>query len=229
MCAYMLHAIWTNRNCKVHGEGVNSARNVARLIMHATSLVQPLDQRCHANPMGLDLISSSSWSPPPKGWIKINCDAAWKKDDSAAVGIIFRDEDGRPVKVIGNFIHVSNSFAAEYFAAIKALQIAHQWLQGKLAIWLESDSLQTVISLLHPHRPLKRPNGRGLAELMKTFRHFASHIAGEKQMQLLTGWQILLFLSIHILYGTGVCPSPWFLKTFCFLILCMSPLRECNL
>ncbi|KAG0482920.1 hypothetical protein HPP92_011004 [Vanilla planifolia] len=89
MCAYMLHAIWTNRNCKVHGEGVNSARIFARLIMHATSLVQPLDQAVPRQPHGVGFNLLVFVVPTPKGWIKINRDAAWKKDDKGFLLVLF--------------------------------------------------------------------------------------------------------------------------------------------
>ncbi|KAG0503612.1 hypothetical protein HPP92_003684 [Vanilla planifolia] len=90
-------------------------------------------------------------------------------DDYAAVGIIFRDTEGKPIKVFGQIICASTPIMAEYYAAILALHLAKKWIQRDIAIWFEVDSLQTATMLSSVMHYSSVPKGSWLVSMVHAF------------------------------------------------------------
>ncbi|XP_020597784.1 uncharacterized protein LOC110037469 [Phalaenopsis equestris] len=85
------------------------------------------------------------WTPPKLGWIKINIDGS-QKSQSAGIGGVFRNHEGKCILYFQSPIKAVDSLEAECQAVFWALNLARSCLFDQL--WVESDSLQ-LINILH--------------------------------------------------------------------------------
>ncbi|WVZ00032.1 hypothetical protein V8G54_026101 [Vigna mungo] len=86
------------------------------------------------------------WIPPPKRFIKINCDGAYTYDGKkAAAGGIIRNSNGEFLFAFSSVLRVGSAAEAELFAIKIGMEIAIS--MGYKDIIVESDS-QTAIQLI---------------------------------------------------------------------------------
>ena len=70
-------------------------------------------------------LSSESWKKPQVGWIKLNCDDAWRvKERKAAIRVIVRDDQGRMVAGTGREVQAYDAEVAEVMAVKEAMKLA---------------------------------------------------------------------------------------------------------
>jgi len=83
------------------------------------------------------------WIPPPKGFIKVNCDGAYTYDGKkAAAGGVIRDSEGEFLFAFSSVLRVDSAAEAELFAIKLGMEIAIS--MGYNNIVVESDSLTAV-------------------------------------------------------------------------------------
>ncbi|XP_058726803.1 uncharacterized protein LOC131598195 [Vicia villosa] len=92
------------------------------------------------------------WKPPPKEWIKINCDGAAISSGLAGCGGIVRNSDGIFLGAFASGLGEANSLTAELYGAILAIEFA--FARNWNNIWLETDSTAVVKAF---NSPLKVP------------------------------------------------------------------------
>ncbi|KAE8684466.1 hypothetical protein F3Y22_tig00111129pilonHSYRG00074 [Hibiscus syriacus] len=81
-----------------------------------------------------------SWSRPQEGWIKVNTDVAVNiVDDHAAIGCLFRSNQGDRIFASSRSLGKCSVLNAELWAICDALR--HAWRLGYKLIELESDNL----------------------------------------------------------------------------------------
>ncbi|KAJ4976345.1 hypothetical protein NE237_001451 [Protea cynaroides] len=69
--------------------------------------------------------SGCCWTPPPVGVIKINCDAAFREDDSkCSIDFVFRDSASNPILTVSQSIAASFAFMGEALAIRSVLLVA---------------------------------------------------------------------------------------------------------
>jgi ribonuclease HI len=95
------------------------------------------DVACEGIPMGV-------WSRPPEGWVKLNVDGAWTKEDCrGGTGMILRDDQGCTIFAAYNHLQSCGSpLEAELLACIEGMTLAFQHT-GKPVI-VESDCSEAV-------------------------------------------------------------------------------------
>ena len=79
-----------------------------------------------------------NWHTPSYGYVKINCDGAWKSaSGKAGFRGVFRDYQGVVLGAFCSNLDISSSVAVEVIAVIKAIELAfvHDWKH----VWLEVD------------------------------------------------------------------------------------------
>ncbi|XP_020688077.1 uncharacterized protein LOC110103627 [Dendrobium catenatum] len=85
-CALVYHS-WKSRNNLVHeGQELGAGGNL-------------YSDHWGANPHYM--LTSTSWHPPPPGWIKVNIDASLLSSNEVGIGGIFRDHKGRMLLSFG--------------------------------------------------------------------------------------------------------------------------------
>ncbi|KAL4353912.1 hypothetical protein GQ457_06G021000 [Hibiscus cannabinus] len=84
-----------------------------------------------------------SWEGPPHGWVKGNVDVAVNVSDGrAAVGGVFRDEDGTWLQGFARFIGRSSVLVIELWAIREGLHLA--WNDGFRHVELETDNAEAA-------------------------------------------------------------------------------------
>ncbi|WVY92025.1 hypothetical protein V8G54_037539 [Vigna mungo] len=87
------------------------------------------------------------WIPPPKGFVKINCDGAYTWDGKkAAAGGVIRDSQGEFLFAFSSVLRVDSAAEAELFAIKLGMEIGIS--MGYKNLIVESDSL-TAIQLIN--------------------------------------------------------------------------------
>lgn len=67
------------------------------------------------------------WNPPPRNWIKLNCDgASISPSGNSTCGGIARDNDGGFLEAFASFLGVSNSLIAKLSNAMLAIEFAYE-------------------------------------------------------------------------------------------------------
>ena len=89
-------SIWRNRNEVRHGGRKLTAAAIyglATRLLEEYSTVQESPIQPQGNSSG-----SNKWTPPPKGWYKVNTDGAvFSKHKWTGIGVLVRDDQGRVV------------------------------------------------------------------------------------------------------------------------------------
>lgn len=91
----------------------------------------------------MDRFYNNRWRAPPRGWIKINTDAAFKQSSNIGVsGIVVRDQNGTLLTGLAKKHAAGSSFMAETLAMRDGIFLANSL--GLHRVILESDSLEVV-------------------------------------------------------------------------------------
>lgn len=86
------------------------------------------------------------WFRPRSGFVKLNCDAAWREDDfSTGIGVVARNDSG---KLVGGF---QNSFKCDSVSLAEGLAIVDSIMLAKSSKWrsvvLETDFAEVFYGL----------------------------------------------------------------------------------
>lgn len=120
------------------------------------------------------------WLPPMCGQIKVNTDGATKGSlGRAGEDAIFRDRSGAVLGCFANYFGITDSFTAELYAAIAAINVAIE--KGWSKIWMECDSSLVVQAYSNPDIfPLKiRTKWKNCIQLSSSFDFRISHVFRE--------------------------------------------------
>ncbi|XVF10262.1 hypothetical protein REPUB_Repub07fG0167300 [Reevesia pubescens] len=95
-----------------------------------------------------DMVTHSTWHPPPAGTIKINIDVAFYNHSMVAkLGVVARDYAGRILfSAAMTKTHIASAFLGELHAKLMGLDLSKDW--GFDHIILESDCLLAVTEVL---------------------------------------------------------------------------------
>jgi len=86
------------------------------------------------------------WKRPQEGWVKLNCDGAYKDSlGLAGCGGLFRNLDGRWIKGYSQKIGTYDALCAEMWGMYLGMQLA--WRQGFHNLQVESDS-KTLVDMI---------------------------------------------------------------------------------
>ncbi|CAM0907844.1 unnamed protein product [Alopecurus aequalis] len=87
------------------------------------------------------------WSPPPKGWCKLNTDGSFGAEGDAGAGMVVRDHSGDIIlSACRQLLSCRDALQAELSAVMEGLSLALQWCNQPLII--ETDCLE-ILKLLH--------------------------------------------------------------------------------
>nr|KYP62996.1 Putative ribonuclease H protein At1g65750 family [Cajanus cajan] len=160
--AVALDAIWTMRNNVVFR---NIDPNVSSLVVQIQARTSCINQ-AFSSPLKLNqgvvynlLHSHISWTLPPTGAFKLNCDGAVVAGSGAACGGIIRDHHGSFVVAFSCKIGLCSVVQAELWAVYYGLKLAHDIrISGDL--FVESDSVITVnfVSLVNYKHVFREAN-----------------------------------------------------------------------
>ncbi|OMO68571.1 hypothetical protein COLO4_29577 [Corchorus olitorius] len=82
------------------------------------------------------------WEPPEEGWLKMNCDGAFKDaEDDSGIGVVIRNEDAKVVAGLNKTVKVNSSLMAESLAVREGLKLAVNLHVPKLMIEVNSQVL----------------------------------------------------------------------------------------
>jgi hypothetical protein len=103
---------WHLRNNVMHGDGLSTVIRSAKFLLHLWDSLgvaadkeeesengkgkRPLHDGRSMKFKKKDSSETHKWEPPPRGWVKLNVDAAYCQGMGAAgMGLIIRDEEGQ--------------------------------------------------------------------------------------------------------------------------------------
>ncbi|CAL1391272.1 unnamed protein product [Linum trigynum] len=96
-----------------------------------------------------------SWTPPSRGWVKLNLDGASNGNPGlAGAGGVLRDEAGQWISGFVAKIGEASAVLAELWAFYYGLELA--WKAGCRTVMIESDS-QLAIHLIHDRQDAVHP------------------------------------------------------------------------
>ncbi|XP_058783723.1 uncharacterized protein LOC131658448 [Vicia villosa] len=162
---YVLNVIWLTRNkFRFHNAGMNFSAATS-YIMDAVSLAGSASSTAkHLNvhdfiilksfkvsirPPKAPVIMEVIWKPPPRNWIKINCDGVSSSSPGlSACGGIVRNSDGMFLGAFASSVGISNSLMAELSGAMIAIEFAYE--NNWNFVWLETDSTMVVKAFKSP-------------------------------------------------------------------------------
>ncbi|XP_058742332.1 uncharacterized protein LOC131614798 [Vicia villosa] len=119
------------------------------------------------------------WKPPPRGWIKINCDGAVISSGLSGCGGIGRNSDGVFLGAFASSLSGANSLTAELLGAILAIEFAFE--RNWKNIWLETDSTAVVKAFSSPLKVPWQIRNRWLncIDIVSRWNFMVSHIFRE--------------------------------------------------
>ncbi|XP_060969854.1 uncharacterized protein LOC133037062 [Cannabis sativa] len=127
----VVDTIWRVRNEKVHN---NYPVDVNKCIANiCNSYTDMYDSLVHSPPPAL----KETWSPPPKDWIKLNCDVKVGLD-SMCIAVVARDHFSRVIRVHTARENFSDALCGEAAACSLAVSVARDL--GYKYVIVESDS-----------------------------------------------------------------------------------------
>ncbi|KAK8955731.1 hypothetical protein KSP40_PGU009790 [Platanthera guangdongensis] len=86
---------WREWNAKLHNREVGTPVVIAVTILENISLFDHGHKPgCWRTNCPLGIFRSSSWCPPPPGWIKVNVDGSLPPSGSAGLGVVVRSKAG---------------------------------------------------------------------------------------------------------------------------------------
>ncbi|XP_028555252.1 uncharacterized protein LOC110110727 [Dendrobium catenatum] len=104
------------------------------------------------------LMLSSSWCPPPTGWIKINIDASLKSNYLAGIGGVIRDDKGRSLLAFGtHYLHWDIS-QVELMEVYYLKNILRDWMHEAQGVIIEGDNLN-IFKVLQSNLKRWKKNG----------------------------------------------------------------------
>ncbi|XP_030505324.2 uncharacterized protein LOC115720311 [Cannabis sativa] len=134
--------IWKTRNDKVHNSTQGNLVNVINSISHCYT-----DYASYVFLSVLPVVTPS-WTPPPKDWIKINCDVK-VGGDSMCIATLARDHSGAVVWAVTSCLNFRDPLIGEAAACQLALDRAR--LRKHDYVLVESDSEVVIKALKGMH------------------------------------------------------------------------------
>ncbi|GAU35182.1 hypothetical protein TSUD_319920 [Trifolium subterraneum] len=134
-CWYM----WQWRNKSIFDEDFRRPSNPIHAIL---KMVRDIDSCKHNQLIGRQRKNDTifvGWKQPPEGWIKLNCDGAYKESlDLAGCGGLLRDSNGQWIHGYTQKIGACDALHAEMWGMYVGMNLARR--QGVTRLILESDS-----------------------------------------------------------------------------------------
>ncbi|KAL4304565.1 hypothetical protein GQ457_10G010000 [Hibiscus cannabinus] len=150
LIAFLCWNIWKARNKWVFQGIKNDPIEVWQEAAHAAEEFTLSSMLCNPTPESHNSEVSHSWMPPPPGFVKINCDAAFlSPSKEASIAVIIRDYSGKVVGGATKLVHALSIAAAEAFACRLGVFTADR--EGWQNIIIESDN-KGVISRLSSNK-----------------------------------------------------------------------------
>ncbi|PKU59188.1 hypothetical protein MA16_Dca028443 [Dendrobium catenatum] len=87
---------------------------------------------------------SSSWHPPPPGWIKVNIDDSLQCSNEAGIGGIFRDHKGRMLLSFGFSLIHWDICTLEWMAVRSICNVIDDWMFNAKGIMVEGDNANVM-------------------------------------------------------------------------------------
>ncbi|KAI0502710.1 hypothetical protein KFK09_017667 [Dendrobium nobile] len=143
MFCIVVWLVWKSRCRVVHGDQEDSenyiASNAVSYALRRNFLnFQP--DNWNANQQLL----SFHWHPPPSGWIKINVDAAIKKNNVPGIGGVARDGNGRFLIAFGYQLLQWNSAQLEVLAVLYLRNVIQEWMFEAQGVIIEGDNFNII-------------------------------------------------------------------------------------
>jgi ribonuclease HI len=121
--------------------------------------------------------SSTTWTPPPNGFIKINFDGASKGNPGpAGYGAVIRNSTGEILTLTAGYLGETTNNVAEITGLLQGLRVAATLSSHKII--LEGDSqiiIQLITKILHGGNPQKISPSWRLAGLLEDFKGILEH------------------------------------------------------
>ncbi|CAJ2648154.1 unnamed protein product [Trifolium pratense] len=136
-CWYM----WMWRNKTIFEEDFQRPTNTTYTIL---KMAEDIDNYTHhpLNSRQCDTIFIG-WKKPQEGWVKLNCDGAYKDSlGLAGCGGLFRNSDGRWLKGYSHKIGTCDALCAEMWGMYLGMQLA--WRHNFHHLQVESDSKSLI-------------------------------------------------------------------------------------
>jgi ribonuclease HI len=133
--------MWKWRNKTIFEDDFQRPNDPTYVII---KMVEDID-KCIHHPLNIRHYDTIfiGWKRPREGWIKLNCDGAYKDSlGLAGCGGLFRDSDGRWIKGYSRKIGTCDALSAEMWGMYLGMQLA--WRQGFHHLQVESDSKSLV-------------------------------------------------------------------------------------
>ncbi|KAI0488417.1 hypothetical protein KFK09_028248 [Dendrobium nobile] len=149
---------WKSRCKLVHGKSEDSDFSIAANIVSLATVSNFIITQ----PENLDtnqLMLSSSWCPPPTGWIKINIDASLKSNYLAGIGGVIRDDKDRFLLAFGTHYLHWDIAQVELLAVYYLKNTLRDWMHEAQGVIIEGDNLN-IIKDLHSNLKIWKKNGR---------------------------------------------------------------------
>ncbi|KAI0499477.1 hypothetical protein KFK09_017681 [Dendrobium nobile] len=118
--------VWKSKCRLVHGDKEDSENYIAQML-------------------------SLHWHPPPPGWIKINVDAAIKKNNVAGIGGVARDGNGRFLIALSYQLLHWDSAQSEMLAVLYLRNVIQDWMFEAQGVIIEGDNFN-IINILQRNR-----------------------------------------------------------------------------
>ncbi|KAL0917892.1 hypothetical protein M5K25_012995 [Dendrobium thyrsiflorum] len=142
-CSLVFYS-WKSRNSVVHdGQELGSCFIASTAVSLASILTKLNPFSGHWGAFQRQL-STSSWHPPPPGWIKVNVDATIRRSNVAGVGGVIRDHKGRFLCSFGyNCVHWDSGYM-ELVAFRSIKRVIKDWMVGAKVIIMEGDNANVI-------------------------------------------------------------------------------------
>ncbi|GLT53434.1 hypothetical protein SLA2020_267040 [Shorea laevis] len=147
--AVVARAMWFQRNARVHGRQIGPPHTVVGQALEHLEAFQQATSRQRPQVV-TDSPTIHRWQAPPKGFVKINWDAAVDLvNHRMGIGVIARDPTGEVVAMMfAPRSHIIVPEIAEAVVALKAVTFCREL--GLSKVVLEGDALQIVQALKPP-------------------------------------------------------------------------------
>jgi ribonuclease HI len=161
--AMACHAIWSWRNKERHVDSYTRPYNPASVVMsnmknYSLSVNAITTQAEHQR-----IVVSVRWSPPPRGWVRLNTNGSCRDCGHIGCGGIIRGSDGEWLGGFSKYISIGSAYLAELWGVLEGLMYARR-LQFCF-IELHIDSLVVVQAITsNGHGSWK---GRSLVEQIR--------------------------------------------------------------
>ena len=159
--------IWWSERCAVReGEKERSAMQIAQMIK---TYAEEFSAGCNSALNPVHRPTTAVWSKPPEGFVKLNCDGAFRSQDlSGGWGYVIRDSEGNVIGTgYGKLQKVLAPNHAELVACLQAVQRAVEL--GVQNIILATDAAEVVRAL--STSAVDRSSASGLVWELKYLLH----------------------------------------------------------